>query len=245
MTAVRMLLKSCAMPPARIPSESSLLARTRSSMMACWSLMSRKTSTEPMILLARSRMGAALAAISRSAPVRERSILWSGRSTISPAASTWETGLRKVCRVRWWTTLNTVGKGCPTASLCRQPVRSSACLLMMLTRPSMSVAITPSPMDRSVTVSRSFSAASASSACLRPVTSSTSEATPIIWPVASTSGVLYQSQRMECWRLVRLVTAKALMLWRLPASAFAGSAGVSFNTLRQVRWTCSRASSES
>src|SRR6266403_1032576 len=77
--AVRRLLKSCAMPPARSPSCSSVSALRRSASARCRAVMSRKTRTTPATSFLLSRIGDATCSITHSLPSREVRVTFSGR----------------------------------------------------------------------------------------------------------------------------------------------------------------------
>ena len=154
---VSRLLKSWAMPPASTPRASSFWVFRTWSSRRSRSVTSRNTNTAPMMRLCGSRMGAALSATSISRPSRAHEEAGRVAADDGPVRSTWRAGSpsgRRVCRsmVR-----KTRSAGWPAASADVQPVRVSATRFISITRPSTSVAMTPSPMLRSVTARRSFS----------------------------------------------------------------------------------------
>ena len=67
------LLKSCAIPPAKTPRESNFCDFWAVSRSFCFSVMSRKTSTTPMMFPSSSRIGAPLSATINSLPSRAMS----------------------------------------------------------------------------------------------------------------------------------------------------------------------------
>ena len=114
--AVKILLKSWAIPPARIPSDSSFWARNRSCSIFCLSVTSLNTRTTPIILLFLSRMGAPLSATTLSVlSFAMRSTSLSG-STRKPWSSTSATGFSQGIRVSSLTVLKISFRGLPAAS---------------------------------------------------------------------------------------------------------------------------------
>lgn len=167
MIPVSALLKSCAMPPARTPSDSSLFARC-SSRSSCWlAVSSRNTSTTPSIRPVSSRIGVALSPMTCSLPCLATSTVWFASSTGFPEASTRSTGFSQISRVCSFTMWKTSSSPRPRASASAHPVSSSATGFSISTSPSGSVVITPSAMERRVTSRRCRSCARACSARLR------------------------------------------------------------------------------
>ena len=160
--AARILLKSWAIPPARVPRDSSFFSFSRSCSILCSSVTSRKTKTTPMTSLFLSRIGAQLAAIFSLPPSQDTSIIWLVGSTICPVAITFCTGFSHDSPVTPLIRRNTSANGRPWASLRDHPVISSAARFSRVIKPSLSVEITPSPILRRVTTKRSRSSASAS-----------------------------------------------------------------------------------
>ena len=176
MIAIRMLLKSCAMPPARSPSEASLPARARSSCALSASLMSRNATTIPIGCPAASRSGAEISSIGRSERSRAASTVQRATGALPASSRSAGKTLAQGCRVSGSKLRNTEAIGLPIASSSVQPVIRSAMLLIRRIVPPRSVVMTPSPMLRSVTVRRSVSAASACSARLAWSSASTASA---------------------------------------------------------------------
>ena len=165
--AVNILLKSWAIPPARFPRDSSFSVRCISCSIFRFSVTSLNTKTTPMTWLSLSRMGAPLSAMTLSVPSLAISSVLFPSPTTAPSLNTFSTGFSQGDKVFSLIMLKTVLRGFPTASSWLHPVRVSATLLMRTTVLSMSVVMTPSPIDRNVTASRSFSAASESSIFFR------------------------------------------------------------------------------
>ena len=131
------------------------------------SVMSRNTRTTPDTFPPASRTGAPLSAIGVSVPSRAIRIVWLARPATTPSRITRRTGLSTGVRLSSFTIRNTSSTGRPSASAVDQPVSRSATGLRNVTRPSASVARTPSPMLRSVVRScSSLSRASDSAAAL-------------------------------------------------------------------------------
>ena len=163
MITVRMLLKSCAMPPASTPSDSTWRCLRASAVRRSCSVMSRTTSTAPMIAWpARWRSGETLKPTMRSRPSRARRRLFCDTSVAAPRVKA--ASRNPVCGSRRtaFSGANISTNGRPAASVCDHPVSCSATGFRSSTRPAVSVVMTPSPMHRSVTPSRSVSSASAS-----------------------------------------------------------------------------------
>ncbi len=152
------------------------------------SVTSRNTRTAPTVSPSPSRIGAALSAIGRSLPSRCRSTVWFARPTVCPVRITRSTGLSTTCRLFSLMIRNTSTSGRPAASPAAQPVNSSAHGFMNVTRPSLSDAITPSPMLLRVT--RKYSCCAASSRARRfcSVMSRATFAMPMTFPASSWIG---------------------------------------------------------
>ena len=103
----------------------------------------------------------------RSRPGRAISTAGEPRFTAGPEFRICSTGEPSRSRLFSSSKRNTSLNGRPGTSSRAQPVKFSAALFIRTILPAMSVVITPSPMERNVTASRSFSAASASSTCWR------------------------------------------------------------------------------
>ena len=130
-------------------------ARRCSASAASRSDTSRNTRTTPISSPPASRMGAPLSSIWTSRPLRAISTVWFARPTITPSRSTRTAGLSTGSRVSALTILKTSPSDRPRASVSRQAVSASATGFMKTMSPRTSVAITASPMLRSVTRSRS------------------------------------------------------------------------------------------
>ena len=113
------------------------------------------------------RMGAPLSSMGISPPRRERSSVWFASPTTLPARRTLATGLSTTWRVSSETMQNTSSSGRPRASPSAHPVSVSATGFMKLTFPAVSVAITASPMLRSVLSSQRRASSSRSSRAAR------------------------------------------------------------------------------
>ena len=155
--AARKLLKSWAMPPARVPRDSSFCHLTSSSSLRTFTVTSRKTKIDPAVPPAPPGIAAALSSISRRVPSRATSTFC---SPALESACRSARGSDNSCPVRPSSTRNTSRTGRPAASSRLQPVIPSACRFMNSTFPSASVVMTPSAIDRRVICARSFSRAS-------------------------------------------------------------------------------------
>ena len=113
-------------------------------------VISRKTRTAPIIFPSASRIGAALSSMGRSVPSRAIRIVWFASPTTTPSFRARKAGFATVLRVCSLTILNTNPRGWPSASCSFQAVSSWATEFKNLTLPSVSVAITASPMPASV-----------------------------------------------------------------------------------------------
>jgi hypothetical protein len=87
----------------------------------------------------------------RSVPSLATRTVWFASPTMPPSANTFWAGFSTVSRVRSLTMRKTSSSGRPAASSCVQPVRATATGLREVTRPSVSVVVTASPMLASVT----------------------------------------------------------------------------------------------
>jgi len=108
-------------------------------------------------------MGAPLSAIARWLPSRATRTVWLASPTTRPDRNTLATGSSQCWPVSSSMIEKTSARGLPAASSCGQPVNSSATPLMRTIRPWVSVAITPSPIERRVTRRRSVWPASTAS----------------------------------------------------------------------------------
>ena len=165
MIAIRMLLKSWAMPPASRPSDSSLLALACSAWTLSASLMSRNASTIPIVRPEASRSGAAISSIGCSVRSRATSTVQRPGPGRSDSAERADAAVAPGARLRI-EGLKHGAERLPDRFFWLQPVSLSATSLISNTTPSRSVVMTPSPMLRSVTARRSFSCSSACSARL-------------------------------------------------------------------------------
>ncbi len=91
-TAVRILLKSCAIAAGEHPERFYLLHFLELRLDALLFGISLKTNTTPIMEPSRSLIGAPLSAISRSVPSRAISAVWFASPTIPPDSSTFSTG---------------------------------------------------------------------------------------------------------------------------------------------------------
>lgn len=96
-------------------------------------------------------MGAPLSAMARSLPSLLISAVWFASPTTTPDFKTFSTGFSQGALVCSLMILNASPRGLPTASACMYPVSSSATLFMSMMLPLVSVVMTPSPIERSVT----------------------------------------------------------------------------------------------
>ena len=166
-----MLLKSCAIPPARIPTDSIFAAFWSVSSMRWRSVMSLKTRTAPIRLLETFATGTSLPSMSRMLPTRPFMRVCTGMSADKPRSSTSATGSVASAPVVAFLRRHTSPNLRPTTSEAFHWAISAAARFMKSTRPPASIVTTPSLMLPSVTARRSFSAASASSASRRAVMS--------------------------------------------------------------------------
>ncbi len=105
--------------------------------------------------------------MTRSAPCLGIKTADRSKLEIIPVRKTVSSRSAQRSRVLSLTTFSNSTRGFPEASACDHPVNSSATLLMERMQPAVSVVITPSPIEYSVTASRSFSAARAVSDCCK------------------------------------------------------------------------------
>ncbi len=104
-----------------------------------------------MILPVRARIGAADCTIGISEPSLRISSMGAGTWMVRSSRNTISTGSGVILRVVSSTVLTMTCSGRPRAEALVQPVSASATGLRYSTWPSMSVVITPSAMDASVT----------------------------------------------------------------------------------------------
>ncbi len=120
------------------------------------SLMSWNTRTTPMMLPFSSLIGAPLSSIGILVPSLAVSTAFFARPTSVPSPSTFFTGFSIPCPVSSLIILNTSSTAFPPASSCFQPVNTSAAGFINITQPSVSVAITASPILLSTVESHSW-----------------------------------------------------------------------------------------
>ena len=148
---------------------------------ACFrSVMSRNTRTTPVVLPSLSLIGAPLSSIGNSEPSLRNRIVWLAKPTIKPSSSTFATGSSTSRRVCSLTMLNACFTGFWETSLRVQPVSSSATPFMKVILPSISVAITASPMLDRVVDHRCSVTRKAVSASLRAATSFSRSALQVV-----------------------------------------------------------------
>ena len=137
------------------------------SVMACATLTSRKTMTAPVACPSRSWMGETESSIGISNPSRRMRRQFNGKCTVRSCSTALSIGFGMVSWLVESTIWRTSAIARPTASWEDQPVIFSATRLRKLIFPTMSVQMTASPMELSVTWARSFSTNNASSMILR------------------------------------------------------------------------------
>ncbi len=127
------------------------------------SVTSRNTSTTPMVVPSEPFIGALLSAIARSVPSFAMSTEWLPSPTTLSPLKTFAIGSSTGLRVASFSIFKISCEGCPVASSIFQPVNSCAISFINVIRPSVSVAITPSPMLFNVTTKRSWTSCKLSS----------------------------------------------------------------------------------
>ena len=202
---VRKLLKSWAMPPARMPTASSFCVFWICSSARVFSVTSRNTSTAPITRPRASCIGAADASIRIWRPSRltKRARVISWLSAARPASTPVTGSSRSGPRLQRSTTGSTSASRLPDASADGQPVSPSATGFSITTRPSISTVATPSAMLRRVTDSFSFSSARAASVRWRAATSAASAR------FAVSSSVVRSRTRVSSSALSRRICASA------------------------------------